>query len=174
MEKLGLSFQVIPSSYIENMDSNKKPEKLACELALGKARAISKNYRNAVIIGADTFIVLGDKKIGKPKDISEAEKIIRAMSGSTLEVITGVAVLKTAKTGKIIRKFIFSDTTFVKIKPIPEQKIHFLARHPEALEIAGALSIEGTGKGIVETVEGDIDTVIGLPIAKLKKIIQGL
>lgn len=172
LEQLGLPFHVVVSNYPEDMNNSETPKKLAQDLALAKAKVVSLSHPNSIIIGADTFIVLNDEKIGKPKDIADAKRIIKSMSGKVLDIITGVAILKTAITGEITRQEVFYDMAQVKIKKMAPTEIDHLAHHPQALEMAGAFSIEGTGKEAVEWTKGEIDTVIGLPVKKVKAILN--
>ena len=196
MKELGIPFECHVSGYEEDMNAYKSPKSLAKHLALGKAIFIAKKFPNSIIIGADTFITIPQsggrkpsaqregagvrlsrrqsvqKKIGKPATIKEAEKIIRAMSGKTIQVHSGIAVIKTNAQGKIIRKIVEHVVTKLKIKKMTPQEISHLAHQEEALQISGAFSIEGEGGKMVQKIDGDYNNVIGLPLFQLKKMLK--
>lgn len=172
MEELGLPFECHTSGYEEDMAAFKDPGKLAKHLALEKARYIAKKFPDSVIIGADTFITVGRVKIGKPDTRREAESIIRSMSGKTIKVHSGIAVIQTGNKGEITKELVEHVLTKLKIKKMSQTEIHTLANHDEALQISGAFSIEGEGGKMVQKIEGDYNNVIGLPIFQLQKMLK--
>jgi len=172
MKELGIPFECHTSGYSEDMGKRQNSAVLAKYLAFGKAEFIAPKFPNAIIIGADTFIAIGKKKIGKPSTIKEAEKIIGAMSGKTINVYSGIAVIKTDSQGKIFQKAVDHVLTKLKIKKMSQQEILSLAHHEEALQISGAFSIEGEGGKMVEKIDGDYNNVIGLPLFQLRKMLN--
>lgn len=172
MEKLKTPFMTVASGFHENMETYTDPKKLALFLAQGKAEFIAHRFPEKIIIGADTFILVGRKKIGKPSSLEEAKKILKQMSDRTIAVYTGLAVVKTDSSGHIEKIKITCEITKLKIKKMSEEEIEFLATQEEALKISGAFSIEGPGGKMVEKIEGDYDNVIGLPMKKLKTILK--
>lgn len=190
MKKLRKPFTWCVSDFDEDMLSHGHPRKLATHLALGKAltaakqktttqkptgtKASTPKWLNAIIIGADTFIMVGTKKIGKPKNIKEAQQIIGSMSGKTIRVYTGLAILKTDINGKIITKRTSCVLTKLKIKKMTQAEIDLLTHAPEALKISGAFSIEGSGGKMIKKIDGDYDNVIGLPMFKVKEMLKNI
>lgn len=172
MEELGVPFECHVSGYEENMDEHENPRILAKHLAEGKAAYIAHKFPDSFIIGADTFITIQGEKIGKPADVKEAETIIRKMSGKTIRVHSGIAVIRTDSAGKIEKKLVEYVLTKLKIKKMSLKEIHSLAHHEEALQISGAFSIEGEGGKMVEKIEGDYNNVIGLPLFRLRKMLE--
>jgi len=171
MKELGIPFECHSTEIFEDMNAKKDPTELAMHLASQKAEAAATKFPSAIVIGVDTFIVIGKEKIGKPATIEEAKKIIAKMSGNTIKVISGMAVLKTDKKGKKIKEYITNAVTSLKIKKMTEQEINKLAHHKEALQISGAFSIEGEGGKMVEQIQGDYNNVIGLPLFQLREIL---
>ena len=171
MKKLGIAFKCHGSNYEENMQAYANPKKLAVFLAIGKAQNLAEKFQDSIIIGADTFITIGKTKIGKPATTKEAEKIIKSMSGKTIHVHSGIAILKTDHSGKILKKLTAHVLTKLKIKKMTTKEIIHLAHQKEALQISGAFSIEGEGGKMTEKITGDYNNVIGLPIFKLKKLL---
>ncbi len=172
MEELNIPFECHTSGYEENMEAYENSAQLAKHLAEGKAVFIAHKFPDSIIIGADTFITIDKEKIGKPATVKEAETIIEKMSGKTIEVHSGLAVIKTDAQGKIIKKTVEHVLTKLKIKSMSLAEIHSLAHQEEALQISGAFSIEGEGGKMVEKIDGDYNNVIGLPLFKLRQILQ--
>jgi septum formation protein len=178
MEELKMPFECHTSGYEEDMSIHKNPAKLSKHLAVEKARYIAHKFPSSIIVGADTFITIGSHTnnsyqiIGKPSSYPEAEQIIKNMSGKTIKVHSGIAVIATDSQGKITKESIEHVLTKLKIKKMSPKEIHTLAHHDEALQISGAFSIEGEGGKMVERIDGDYNNVIGLPILQLQKILQ--
>lgn len=174
MEELNIPFECHASEIDEDMSAKKDPHELAMHLATQKAQAIAIKHPNSIVIGIDTFIIIGKEKIGKPASIKEATSIIKKMSGKTISVISGIAVIKTDTERKPIKTLISNSTTFLKIKKMTPDEITFLATRKEALQLSGAFSIEGEGGKMVERIFGDYNNVIGLPINQLKEMLTEL
>lgn len=171
MKQLEILFECHISEFPEDMTLYKSPARLAKYLAFGKANHIKHLFPNSIIIGADTFILNDTTKVGKPKNLAEARKIIQAMSGKTIKVISGVATIKTNHQAEIIQQDIAAITTKLKIKKMSPQEIEHLATQEEALQISGAFSIEGEGGRMVEKITGDFNNVIGLPLFHLRNVL---
>ena len=174
MKELGVPFESHTSGYEENMKAYKSSKTLAKHLAQGKAEFIAHKFPDSIIIGADTFITIAKEKIGKPATIKEAEKIISKMSGKTIQVHSGIAVIQTDSKGEIVKKTVDHVLTKLKIKKMSLQEIHHLATQEEALQISGAFSIEGEGGKMVEKIDGDYNNVIGLPLFRLREMLEDL
>lgn len=163
MEKLGVPFVIKPSEYEEDMKIKLPPKKLAKFLSLGKAKAVAKNNPNSIIIGADTFVVLGQNLLGKPRNESEAKAMLKKISGKTLSIITGLAILD-SDTGKVISQ---SVETKIFIKKLSKSEIDNYIKTKEPLDKAGAFAIQGVGSLIVKKISGDYLGAIGLPLRAL-------
>jgi len=174
MKELGVPFECHASEIYEDMNAKKDPVELAMHLATQKAETAAGKFPDSIIIGVDTFIVINKEKIGKPATVKEAAEIIGKMSGRKIDVISGMAILQTDPKGRRIKEFITNAVTTLKIKKMSAAEIHYLANHEEALQISGAFSIEGEGGKMVESMEGDYNNVIGLPLFQLKEILAQL
>lgn len=174
MKELGIPFKCHSTEIFEDMSAKSDPKELAMHLASQKAHAAMAKFPDAIVIGVDTFITIGREKIGKPETVEEAEEIITKMSGNRIDVISGMAVLKTDSTGIKTKEYITNAVTTLKIKKMTAAEIHYLANHEEALQISGAFSIEGEGGKMVEEIIGDYNNVIGLPLFQLKEILAEL
>lgn len=160
---IGLKFKVDVSDVEEDLGLKLKPHELSKYLSFEKARAVAHNYKNAVIIAADTFIVFRGKLLGKPHTEKEAMRMLTLLNGKSHSVITGYTVLDTT-TGK---KSSRSVETKVWFRNMAEDELRAYVRTGEPLDKAGAYAIQGIGSLIVKKIEGDYFNVIGLPVASL-------
>lgn len=161
--QIGLKFEVDPSNYQEDMTLKMNPRKLAEYLSLGKAKDVAQKHKDAIIIAADTFCVLGKELLGKPKTKERVKMMLRKLSGKAHSVITGFTIIDTG-TGKQVSK---SVETKVYFKHIPKQEIDAYIASEEPLEFAGAYAIQHLGGLFVEKIEGDYFNIVGLPILPL-------
>lgn len=166
--KTGLSFEVDPGDYEEDMSLGLEPHRLARFLSAEKVRSIAGKYADALVIAADTFIVLRGALLGKPRTPDEARRMLMALNGKEHSVITGVTVLDTA-TGK---KVTLSEETRVFFRRLSADEIDDYVRSGEPLDKAGAYAIQGLGAVLVKRIEGDYLNVVGLPLARLVSVLQ--
>lgn len=162
--------EIVPSKVDESKIKAKTPEAFAVKAASAKARNVGRKYKNAVVIGADTIVVLGKKVLGKPKDAEAAVAILKSLSGKTHKVITGLAVLDT----KTRRLATHHETTKVKMKKLPKEDIMGYVMTGSPLDKAGAYGIQEIEAMFVERIDGDFDNVVGLPVAALLKLLRAL
>ena len=163
LEQIGLQFEVEPSNYDEEITSASEPHETARRLSLGKARAAARKHPNALIIAADTFVVLGDRILGKPRTDSEARKMLRALNVQAHSVVTGFTLLDT-ETGKVLSR---SVETRVHMRKLMLREIDSYIRTKEPLDKAGGYAIQGLGAVLVDRIEGDYFNVVGLPLSAL-------
>jgi septum formation protein len=163
LRQLGLKFDVEPSYHNEEVNPILVPLELAKDLSYKKAKIVSDKHINAIVIAADTFIVLDNKIIGKPHNLAEAKDMLRVLCGRSHSVITGFTILDREK-DKILSQ---SIETKVYIKQLNSQEIDDYVSTQEPLGKAGAYSIQDKGSAIVEKIEGDYFNVMGLPLNAL-------
>ncbi len=168
LEKLGLTFEVEPSNYEEDMHSGLEPHEFAQKTSLEKAKAVAQKHDNAIVIAADTFIVLGGQILGKPHTENNAREMLAAISGKSHSVITGFSIIDTDK-NKMLSK---SVETKVHIKKMTSAEIHAYVKSKEPLDKAGAYAIQGSGAVFVERIEGDYFNIIGLPLGALTEALK--
>lgn len=165
LKQLGLRFTIVPSRYEEDMRLKLKPKDLAKHLAFGKAQAVARRFKNAVVIAADTFLVFRGRLLGKPRSRREAKRMLEALSGKAHSVVTGFALMDTAS-GAAITEAVESRVYFRKLDP---REIAAYVASGEPLDKAGAYGIQGLGGIFVKKIEGDYFNVVGLPIGVLVK-----
>ena len=141
-----LKFRVDASNYEENLNLKLKPHKLARFLSKQKAKTIAGKYKNAVIIAADTFIVLKNRLLGKPHTDAEAKKMLKTLNGRPHSVITGFTILDTGSNKTISG----SVETKVYLKKLSSKEIDAYVRTKEPLDKAGAYAIQGLGSVIIK------------------------
>ncbi|MBT5022324.1 septum formation inhibitor Maf [Candidatus Woesearchaeota archaeon] len=168
LQQIGLEFKIVPSNYEEDMTLDLLPHKLAMVLARGKAVDVADRLKSGIVIGVDTFIVLGKHRIGKPHTADVAKKTLRKISGKVLKIYSGVAIID-ASTGKELVDY---ELTKVKMRKMSKKDIEQYVATGEPLDKAGAFAIQGRGAVFVEKLEGCNSNVIGLPLHKLVQMLN--
>lgn len=163
LELIGLQFKVDPGDYKEDMNLKLSPHELARALSLEKAKSVAGKYNNAIIIAADTFVIIRGQLLGKLHTEEEARRMLVLLDGATHLVITGFTILDT-DTGKKISRSVETKVTF---KNLTEKEIDAYVKTREPLDKAGAYAIQGLGSILVKRIEGDYFNVIGLPLCPL-------
>jgi septum formation protein len=139
------------------------PHELARFLSLEKARSVAWKYDDAIIIAADTFVVMKEQILGKPHTIEEARRMLALLNGRTHSVITGFTIIDTDTCQSLSR----SVETRVTLKKLTMKEIDAYVKTKEPLDKAGAYAIQGLGSVLVKRIEGDHFNVIGLPLCAL-------
>ena len=168
LEKIGLQFEVEPSNYEEDITPKLKPHELAKSLSFKKAKAVASKHKNALVIAADTFIVLRGKVLGKPHTETEAKRMLETINGKPHLVVTGFTIIDT-ESNKTLTK---SVQTKVYIKRLTPDEIDAYVKSKEPLDKAGGYAIQELGSVIVERIEGDYFNVIGLPLSALTESLK--
>ncbi|HKI45712.1 MAG TPA: Maf family protein [Balneolales bacterium] len=165
LEQINLSFTIQPSDVEEIMHPGQPPGKVAMQLADQKATDVSDDHANAVIIGADTVVVLEGRMLGKPEDAEEAFSMLKSLSGRTHEVYTGVALLKTDADAKIIDRSLFYARTLVTFDELDDQEIIDYIQTGSPNDKAGSYGIQDDwGSVFVKELQGDYYNVVGFPL----------
>lgn len=168
LEMVGLQFEVIPTGYDEQMDNHTDPEKLVKLFSQEKAYSIQDDAPNAIIIAADTIVVLNGKIFGKPKNKEENIEMLRQLTGTTHTVMTGYTVLDTASQ-KIVTKVVKTHLTMVKLSL--EEIITYIEKE-NPFDKSGGYSIQSRGSIFTEKIEGDYYNVVGLPVCSLAETLK--
>ena len=163
LEIIGLDFKIEKSDYMEDMTEKIPAHKLAQKLALGKARDVAKKHRNAIVIGADSFVILEKKFLGKPRTPQKAREMLKKISGKKHQVITGIAIIDTKK-NKIFTDY---EITKVWMKKLTAKEIEKYIKTGEPLDKAGGYAIQKFGCLFIKRINGNYTNVVGLPINKI-------
>lgn len=163
LERFDMDIKIVGSNFIEKENPGETPIQIAMSLALSKALSVSKNYKDDIVLGADTIVVYNNIILGKPKDGEDAYRILDLLSGNTHEVITGVSIIREKDNIKIIDY----EKTIVKFRKLNHNLILKYIETKEPLDKAGAYGIQGVGEILVEKIDGCYSNVVGLPLTKI-------
>lgn len=160
-------FEIIPAEGEETADPSLPPAQYVEELARHKAQEVAARVADpeAVVIGADTIVVLDDTILGKPENEAHALRYLSALSGRKHTVYTGVCVIK----GDEVE--VRHEATKVSVCHLTRREILAYIATGEPMDKAGAYGIQGRGSLLVEKIEGDYYNVVGLPICCLNRML---
>lgn len=161
LEQVGINHIVVSSSYEEPNVVDVNPIDMVKAQALGKARHACGVPEGAIILGADTIVVLDGAVLGKPKNQEDAVRMLRQLSGRQHSVITGVALLIKGQ------EIVFHSETKVYFKDLADFEILSYVESKEPLDKAGAYGIQGKGALWVDKIEGSYTNVVGLPVEQV-------
>jgi nucleoside triphosphate pyrophosphatase len=170
LSRIGVAFTVLPSLIAEEPPSVAPAEAITA-VALAKARAVARGLpedRPAVVLGADTEVVLGGQLMGKPRDVADAVRILRALRGEVHEVITGIAMVGV---GTAEKEATTAVTTRVRMRAYSDAEIQAYVETGEPLDKAGAYAVQGIGSRLVAEVDGCLTNVIGLPLTTTRRLL---
>jgi septum formation protein len=164
LEQLGLAPEVRPARTDESVLPGEAPRDYVLRVAREKARAVDGD----VVLAADTAVVLGGEVLGKPVGAEDARRMLRALSGSAHEVLTGVCVRRAAVRLELAQVV----STAVRFAPLTPAAIEWYVRTGEPLDKAGAYAIQGAGGAFVLGVDGSVSNVVGLPLAETADLLR--
>ncbi len=154
LQMLGIAFEVRPSHIPEEWRPGEAPVAYAERLAREKALSVP----GALVLGADTTVLLDGQLLEKPADADDALRILRRLQGRTHEVISSIALVS----GGVVRQA--TDITRVTFRPADDDLLRAYIATGEPMDKAGAYGIQGYGAALVERIEGDFFGVMGLPV----------
>tara|TARA_X000000368_G_scaffold413129_1_gene400675 strand:- start:2767 stop:3351 length:585 start_codon:yes stop_codon:yes gene_type:complete len=175
LDKNNVLSQVVPSNVDEDtvkeslLKENVLPEIIAKNLAELKANKVSLKQKDILVLGADSVIDLDNELISKPKDRKEALKILKKLNGKNHNLISAVCI---SKNGSMIWNY--SDKATLTMKNMNENDLkNYLSKiSNETLYSYNVYQIEGEGKNLFLNIQGDKDTIMGLPIKKIKEYLE--
>ena len=148
------------------LNEKASPEIISKNLAELKANKISQKIPNKLVLGADSVIDLGGKIISKPRDRNEALKILKALNGKKHQLISSVCI---SQNGSMMWNY--TDKAELTMKNMSDQELKkYLSKiSDENLYAYNVYQIEGEGRNLFSKIEGDEDTIMGLPVKKIKE-----
>ncbi len=170
LEWAEVPFEIVVANTDEHFPPGLSPDEIAIYIARNKAVAVQeKRNTGEIILAADTIVVLNDNIIGKPVHREEAITILLALSGEKHRVITGVVIRKDAQ------EIAFADTTEVTFHDLDMEQIEFYVDKYKPYDKAGAYAIqEWIGVIGIKAVQGDFYNVMGLPVSRVVKALEGI
>ena len=162
LEMLGLPVRVVPSNLPEVRRALETPVDYVERLAREKALSV----RGRLVLGADTTVVVRDEVLEKPVDAADALRMLRKLQGRTHQVVTSVALVK----GERLHQA--TDVTNVIFRRMPDSFLEAYVATGEPMDKAGAYGIQGYGAALVERIEGDFFSVMGLPLRLVLRLLE--
>lgn len=158
---IGVPHTVRPADIDESVHPNESPVPHAERLARSKASVVAESEPDALVIGSDTIVVIDEQILGKPRDRDHAMEMLRTLSGRTHTVVTAVAVAHGSRLVSAVEQVV------VTFRPLTDDAISDYIGTGEPMDKAGAYGIQGYGATIVERIDGDYFSVMGLPLGRL-------
>lgn len=167
LKQVGLRFTVAESRVRESRRLATGCADLVIANALLKARDVAGRFDSGVVIAADTVVLVGRKIIGKPKNMRDAFRTLKLLSKKPQWVYSGIAVIDIDKG----RTYTDCEKTKVSMYPLTDGQIRSYFRKVSPLDKAGSFDIQGMGGAFIDRIEGCYYNVVGLPLAKLARIL---
>jgi septum formation protein len=167
LEMLGIPHVVRPSDVDETRLHGEIPEAMAVRLAAAKASAVHVRRPDDLVLAADTVVTIDDQVLGKPNDPVDAERMLAQLSGRAHRVVTGVALALPG--GEVRERY---DVTHVWFRELSPELIRAYVATGEPLDKAGSYGVQGVGAVLVERVDGDFFSVMGLPLRLVVELLE--
>lgn len=167
LKEIGLDFIVHPGNF-EEKETHLTAGELALHNAIGKAQDVARHYQDALIIGVDTVVAVGEHLLGKPKNHEDHKRLLRLLSNTTHKVISAICIID-ARSNKNISAI---ETTLVSMDRLEEADIEAYIKSGEGSDKAAGYAIQGKGALFIKKIDGDYFNVVGLPIYRLRKILK--
>jgi septum formation protein len=169
LRSAGFVFETVSTNVDESLRDGEQPGSYVLRLAEAKARAAAGGITGeALVVGADTTVVIDNLVLGKPGSDEEAKQMLARFSGRTHEVLTGLAVIRLPGGGVRIQE----ERTLVTFATMTQKEIEEYVASGEPFDKAGGYAIQGIGGRFVTRVEGCYFNVVGLPLARLYGILR--
>ena len=165
LELIGVVHDVRAADVDETHIAGEQPDSYAERLARAKAERISAENAEAIVVGADTIVVVDGEVLGKPRDENDAARMLRMLSDRAHEVMTAVAVSHEGRTASAVEK------VSVTFRDLSDEEISSYVATGEPMDKAGAYGIQGYGATIVRRIDGDYFAVMGLSLVRLVELL---
>lgn len=169
---VGDTFEIEPPNVDETPEQGESPSDLALRLARAKAHAVAQRHRGddvtPLVIGADTVVDVDGESFGQPRDIDDARRMLRRLSGRSHRVHTGVCLVHGVREARDVA------TALVEMHPLDDATLDRYLAAGEPLGKAGAYAIQGEGAVLVARHRGSLTGIIGLPLETLSRLVGNL
>jgi septum formation protein len=166
LNSVGWEFEKHVADIDETELPGESPEDYVVRLAREKAEAVAERYPEAIVLGADTTVVIDEQIIAKPVDLDDARRMLTLLAGRWHDVLTGVAVVQSGALRSGMQR------TRVKFTEMSEEEINFLAVMGDPLDKAGAYAVQAQAALFIDGIEGDYWNVVGLPISLVYRLVR--
>jgi septum formation protein len=165
LRQLGLRFQIVTSDASESVHEHLSPLELCLLNAHRKGRAVARKYPGALVLAADTLVFFDGDILGKPVDLTDAQRMLERLQNRTHQVVTGVALIRL----RAHNERMFAVSTDVRFRALTAGQIRYYLARVNPLDKAGAYAIQEHGHLIVEGISGSYSNVVGLPVERLQE-----
>jgi septum formation protein len=167
LREAGIAFDVHPAHVPEERVAGEPPVEYACRLAREKAQAVAQQFPGRFVLGADTIVVVDDEVLEKPRDVKDAARMLRLLSGRGHHVTTAVSLINPK--GAVDTR---CATTRVYFRKLEQEEIErYIACH-EPMDKAGAYAIQGGAGKWTQRVDGEYSNVVGLPLSLVREMLR--
>ena len=164
----GIPFDLFPVEIDERFRLEEKPERAVARLAEAKAAVAAASHPDAIVLGADTTVVVCGESLAKPADAEDAARMLRLLSGRSHVVLTGVCVWHQG------RRLVHVEPTRVRMAELGEAEIAWYVATGEPLDKAGGYAVQGLASRFIEEIDGSYSNVVGLPISSVYELLKEL
>lgn len=164
---LGVPFDVKSPIFEERLVADRLAVEQVQFFARGKAQSVASQEPEAIVLGSDTVIELNQHVLGKPADLAKARAMLRCLAGRDHRVHTAISLVCSVRAIAIVAL----STAVVRMKPFDEPAHERYLATGESLGKAGAYSIQGEGGGLIDSIDGDFTTVVGLPLRLVAQLL---
>jgi septum formation protein len=164
----GIPFDLLPVDVDETFFPHEKPEQSVARLAEAKSNAGAAMRPGQVVLGADTTVVVQGQALGKPADAEDAARMLRMLSGTTHEVLTGICL---RHGDRLLARVV---STRVRMAEMNESEIAWYISTGEPYDKAGAYAVQGFASRFIQQIEGSYSNVVGLPISNVYQLLKEL
>lgn len=165
---LGVPFEVRSPSFEELLVPGRSATEQVQDFAQGKVRSVARQEPEAMVLGSDTVIELDEDVLGKPADLEEARAMLGRLAGRDHRVYTAIAFVCPAREIDLVAL----STAVVRMKPFDSRAHERYLATGESLGKAGAYSIQGAGGDLIDSIDGDFPTVVGLPLRLVARLLE--
>lgn len=167
LDMLGLAHEVVHANVDETLVPDESAAAQVERLACAKALAVADLRPDAIVLGADTVVVLDGQLLGKPASRQDALATLLRLAGRDHMVLSGLALVSP---GGVVYSAV--STTRVTFRTLHEDLARCYVSTGEVLDKAGSYGIQGLGAALIESIEGDYFTVVGLPVPELMRLLE--
>lgn len=166
LEQIGIKFVVEESNVDEENSYHLSPRDMVKHLSIEKAKAVARKNKQAIVIGADTTVILENEVIGKPRSEKEAKEILKKLSNKTHLVITGITIINFKK---ILTRL---AETKVHFRKLTDKEINAYVKTGEPMDKAGGYGVQEKAGIFIDNIQGDYFNVVGLPISAVSEMLK--
>lgn len=161
LRAVGWPFEAMPMDIDERLVMGESAPVMVERLAFEKAQAAARACPQGLVLGADTTVLVDSEILGKPRDESEAKRMLRLLSGRWHDVLTGVALVRAENDSA---RAVAQERTQVRFAAMSDEEIDWYVRSNEPMDKAGAYAVQGRASLFIEEIRGDYWNIVGLPV----------